>query len=97
MEGYGLKENALQSVIGSLGLRWLVDEDIHQEDQGILSLIEDARREWLQARAYFDSVLEPDLVEHAVYVSKAAETRYMYLLKQAREQGLKSQYPLRIE
>ncbi|MBT9152757.1 MAG: hypothetical protein DDT35_00979 [Firmicutes bacterium] len=30
------------------------------------------------------------LIDHAVYVSQAAEKRYMYLRKQARIQGLNS-------
>jgi hypothetical protein len=52
-------------------------------------LVERARRDWLQARAYFDNVTEPDLVDHAIYCIEAAERKYMYLLKQARLQGLK--------
>ena len=92
-----MKENALQSMMGSLGLRWFSVDGTDREEQDLLSQIEDARREWLQAKAYFDSVLEPDLVEHAVYVTQAAEKRYMYLLRQARTQGLVSAYPLRVE
>ncbi len=56
----------------------------------LLSLVEEAREEWAAARTYFDSVSEPDLIDHAVYVSQAAEKRYMYLLKQARSQGLQA-------
>lgn len=94
-----MKENALQGIMDTLGLRWFDDNQqrINQEQEGMLTQIEDARREWLSARTYFNSVLDPDLVEHAVYVNQAAEKRYMYLLKQAKEQNIRSNHPLRVE
>ena len=98
-EGSLMKENALQGIMDTLGLRWFDDNQqrINQEQEGMLTQIEDARREWLSARTYFNSVLDPDLVEHAVYVNQAAEKRYMYLLKQAKEQNIRSNHPLRVE
>ena len=94
-----MKENTLQGIMGTLGLRLFNDniDDSGKREEGMLSQIEDARREWLSARSYFDSVLDPDLVEHAVYVNQAAEKRYMFLLKQAKEQGIKSNPPFRLE
>ena len=44
-----------------------------------------AKHEWEFAQSYFDSVSEPDLVEFAIYNQKAAEQKYEYLLKQAKE------------
>jgi len=49
-------------------------------------VVEQARTDWLTARAYFESVSDPDLVDHAIYLIEAAEKKYMYLLKQARPQ-----------
>jgi hypothetical protein len=51
-------------------------------------LVAEAHREWVLALRYFDSVDDPELVEHAAYLVKAAERRYMYLVKEARRQGL---------
>lgn len=65
-----------------------------QSNKDLLLLIDEARREWLIAKEYFDSVSDPNLIEHAVYVYHAAEKRYMYLLNQARSQGLSSVVPL---
>ncbi len=63
-----------------------VVEESPAEDLG--TLIEQARQEWLNAKAYFDSVDDPDLVDYAVYSVEAAERKYMYLLKKAKD-GLK--------
>lgn len=46
--------------------------------------VEQAKRDWLCARAFFEQVTEPELVDYAIYQVKAAERRYMYLLGQAR-------------
>lgn len=46
--------------------------------------VEQAKVEWMCARAYFDQVTDPELVDYAIYQVKAAERRYMYLLGQAR-------------
>lgn len=51
--------------------------------------VERARRDWLQARSYFDNVTDPDLVDHAIYCVEAAEKKYVYLLKKARSEGLR--------
>lgn len=49
-------------------------------------LIEEAKKEWQEARDYFNTVTEPDLIDHAIYTLGAAEKRYVYLLKKAREE-----------
>ncbi|NPV54214.1 MAG: YaaL family protein [Firmicutes bacterium] len=48
--------------------------------------VEKARREWLLAKSYFNSVTDPDLVDHAIYAARAAEKKYIYLLKKARQE-----------
>src|SRR5690242_15148711 len=50
--------------------------------------VEQARREWLSAQRYYNSVSDNDLVDHAVYLMQAAEKKYMYLLKKARSEGI---------
>lgn len=57
--------------------------------------VEEARREWMLARRYFETVSEPELVEHAAYLIKATERRYMFLLRLARSRdGREAQAPL---
>lgn len=50
--------------------------------------VEEARHEWLVAENYYNSVSDKDLVDHAVYLMQAAEKKYVYLLKRARNEGV---------
>lgn len=53
-----------------------------------LELVRQAHQEWLAAKAYFESVSDPELVDHAIALLTAAEQRYAYLLRRARRSGL---------
>ncbi len=44
--------------------------------------IENAKKEWEDAKNIFENVSEPDLVDYAIYKVEAAEQKYIYLLKQ---------------
>lgn len=48
---------------------------------------EAAREEWARAMSYFDQVVDPDLIDYAAYSLRAAERKYVYLLKKAREEN----------
>ena len=48
---------------------------------------ETARKEWLRAISCFDQVVDPDLIDYATYSLRAAERKYVYLLKKAREES----------
>jgi hypothetical protein len=54
----------------------------------LLQAVEEAKCEWLMTQNYYDSVSDNDLVDHAVYMMQAAEKKYMYLLKKARNEGV---------
>lgn len=54
----------------------------------IMESLENARREWHYAEAYFNSVQDPDLIDHAIFYMGATEKKYTYLLKQAKENGI---------
>lgn len=46
--------------------------------------IENAKKEWEDAKNIFENVSQPDLVDYAIYKIEAAEQKYIYLLKQYR-------------
>lgn len=54
----------------------------------IMENLESAWREWRYAEAYFNSVQDPDLIDHAIFYMGATEKKYTYLLKQAKENGI---------
>lgn len=48
-----------------------------------------ARQEWYDAQNYFENVVESDLIDHAIYKMEAAKSKYMYMIKRARQCGIK--------
>ena len=60
----------------------VIDEECPLEN---FPLLEKARQEWLAAIALFNNVYEKDLIDYAIYNLNAAERRYVFLLKEARE------------
>ncbi|NLZ28661.1 MAG: DUF2508 family protein [Firmicutes bacterium] len=61
-----------------------------REFQGI---IRGALREWEEARNYFEQVEDDELVDYAVYAVCAAEKKYVYLYKRAKNQGFLATIP----
>ncbi len=52
--------------------------------------IEQAQKEWYEARIMLDFVNDPDLIDHVIFSVKAAEKKYMYLLKVANSKGFRA-------
>ncbi|MFA5523213.1 MAG: YaaL family protein [Tissierellales bacterium] len=61
------------------------------EDEKFLDQLSQAHEEWQNAEIYFQSITEPDLIDYAIYKMEASRTKYIYLLKQAREMGIKAE------
>jgi hypothetical protein len=56
------------------------------KEKDFFTLVEEARQEWQAAMSYFNHIVEPDLVDHAIHAMVAAEKKYMFLLKKARQE-----------
>jgi hypothetical protein len=56
-------------------------------EKDYFDLVEEARLEWQAAITYFNNVVDPDLIDHAIHVIQAAEKKYTYLLKKANLEG----------
>lgn len=61
---------------------------LQTENLTLVDLVDRARCEWEQAKTLFDEVEDPDLIDHAIYAMEAAERKYMYLLKKAKEEKI---------
>lgn len=57
------------------------------QEKDFFDLVEEARLEWQAAITYFNNVVDPDLIDHAIHVIQAAEKKYTYLLKKAHLEG----------
>lgn len=77
----------LKGLVGRIGTFLLTGGEVESTyDEPIDDIVQQARRDWLNARAFFESVSDPDLVDQAIYMIEAAERKYMYLLRKARQE-----------
>ena len=76
-------------IINNFSTRFFPGEEqeleVQQQDD-YYRMVEQARREWQDAKHRFEQIADPDLIDHAIYAIEAAEQRYIYLLKKAREE-----------
>lgn len=71
---------------GAVGMRTGPEGEASR--RALATAVAQAAEEYGAARAYFDCVTEPELVDHAILRLAAAERRYAYLLRRAREAGV---------
>jgi hypothetical protein len=64
--------------------------DSKRENRMLLASIRQARRDWLIALSNFEHADNDDLIDYYIYKMKACLLRYNYLLKKAKEIGLKN-------
>lgn len=87
------KENiTLRSRIENVYARIFHPEGFISEDERLLNMLQDAREDWQRAEARFQEVTDSDLIDHTIYDLQAAKTRYSYLLKVAKDKGIKCNY-----
>jgi len=48
-----------------------------------------AKQELADSELYFDSVTDPELIDHAIYRMEAARSHYTYLIKEAKARGIR--------
>ena len=65
-------------------------EYMANEDYALIEDLRAARNEWLNADSNFQFVYENEIVDYYTYMAKAAQAKYRYCLKKAKERGLKS-------
>ena len=78
------KKKIVDNVIKSLKLS--------VEDKEIINAIDVAKMDWENAEKFFQFVKEPEMVDYAIYLEKAACARYMHLLNLAKDKKINSNY-----
>lgn len=58
---------------------------IEEKSKSYLDLVEEAKKEWLAAKDYFENVSEPELIDYAIHSMEATEKRYNFLLKKLKQ------------
>lgn len=70
------------NIFGWLGLK--PNTTGNQYDHSLHARVNEAHREWQEAQSYFQTVSDPELVDHAIYCMEAAQRKYLYLFRQLR-------------
>ena len=60
------------------------------EEEEFVEIIRKARQEWESAEKTFHNVSDPDLIDYAIYNVEATKAKYTYLIKRAKELGIKT-------
>ena len=63
------------------------------DDDEVISLIQEARQEIADSYRIFNLMVEPELIDFAIHRLAAAENRYRYLLRWARERQVRQFAP----
>ncbi len=63
-----------------------VQKDV-DDKKDLYASLENAKKEWEEAKNIFENVSEPDLVDYAIYNIEAAEKKYVYLLRKIKSEG----------
>lgn len=74
------------------GLYYGINDSEEQALEEFFSSLHKAHQEMYDAQNFFDNVVDPELVDHAIYKMEAAKSKYIYLLKQAREKGISIEF-----
>ncbi|MFT9494482.1 YaaL family protein [Anaerosolibacter sp.] len=85
----GKSRRNFKEILSNFYARIIVGEDVRTDEEKMLENIRQAHDEWRNAEAYFQMVTDPDLIDYAIYRLEAAKIKYTYLMKLARETGLR--------
>ena len=88
----GYKDTGIVKVLKLLGLKekpqmFTEEESLRKE---LMDGIRNARMEWITANMNFEYADVTDMVDYYAYRIKACQVRYEYLLKKAKEMGIKA-------
>ncbi len=59
------------------------------EEKNLIEMIKEAHTEWKNSEKYFNDATDPDLIDYAIFKVEANRTKFRYLIKQAKEMGIK--------
>ncbi len=79
----------LQRLLGEIQkLRGFNERSEHRENfRDLGEAIAQAQKEWNEAKTMLNYVNDPDLIDHVILTLEAAERKYMYLIKVAKNSG----------
>ncbi|NLU11224.1 MAG: DUF2508 family protein [Tepidanaerobacter acetatoxydans] len=86
-----MTKDDILNIFSKLPSRLLSDNDDETIETPKIRLTDEIRKayeEWIQAQKYFQCVLDPELVDYAIFTEEAARRKYIYLLNKAKNEGI---------
>ncbi|PAB57015.1 DUF2508 family protein [Anaeromicrobium sediminis] len=83
-----VKKNNFLNSINNIYSQLLTGQEVKSEADKMLDNIRLAHDEWGNAENFFQNATDPDLIDHAIFRMEAARTKYIYLMRLAREMGI---------
>ncbi|MDU5013768.1 MAG: YaaL family protein, partial [Clostridium botulinum] len=66
--------------------------NMQNEKKLLLESIDSVVSEINNIRRLFENASDPKLIDYAIYMEEALKAKYIYLLKEAKEKGIKVEY-----
>ncbi|BCJ87444.1 DUF2508 family protein [Effusibacillus dendaii] len=78
--------------------RWLDRSVVEQlqissEEAQFFTELDLSHREWVLAQERLNYLVDPELIDHAIFVLEAAEKKYSFYLRKAKEKGIRIKIP----
>lgn len=89
----GDREHAFFKLMRFLSIREeakTVNEDVYDENRELIESIKSAKKEWENANLNFEFACDEGIVDYYTYKIKACQVRYEYLVRIAKEKGIKA-------
>ena len=88
------KKTKNNNIVSTLinGLYYGIKDNKDQVLEEFFLSLHNAQQEMYDAENFFDNVVDPELIDHAIYKMEAAKSKYIYLLKQARDKNIRIEF-----
>ncbi|WP_010246612.1 DUF2508 family protein [Acetivibrio cellulolyticus] len=85
------RNGIFQKILNSLNIKENSELEKYEVNdiQNLIDNITKAKKDWIKANADFDYAVEDDMIDYHTYKIKAYQARYEYLLKIAKEKGIR--------
>lgn len=75
------------NLLNGLNLHYQSEDEVALDE--FFQCVDIAKQEMYDAQNFFDNVSDPELIDHAIYKMEAAKSKYAFLIKQAKEKGIR--------
>lgn len=85
------RSNVFQWVLNMLNIieRNELAKNESNDTKNLIESITNAKKEWIRANNDFEYAVDEDMIDYHTYIIKAYQARYEYLIKIAKEKGIR--------